>query len=184
MRIALATLFAAILLGAPFLAGAAVERTAIPLATITPSPAPITHILAPVVRLPSPTPGPVTGPPSNPSTPTVWMKPQLGHQVILSNVSESLTPQGNSGCMLFTISATLNAADAVIVLGYYTTHVNLVEARVYAPPSIVYILANASVRSYTESDGPSGSSVHLTMTAQKTSVSAGGATTDSFCVNG
>jgi hypothetical protein len=177
MRLALATSFAAALLTAPLLAGAVVEHSVVPLTTITPSPAPITHVLAPALKLPSPTPtsAAVNGPPANPATPTLWLDPVVGKQVILSNISESITPQGSHGCMQFTITATLNPADAVTVLSFYTQNEIMREARVYAPPSVVYYLTNAVIKSYSASDGPSGSSVHLTLNPQKMTVMAGGA---------
>jgi hypothetical protein len=166
MRLVFAILFAAAASVAPGLAGAI--DVAPPIHVVaTPAPVPV-KILAPQAKLlpPTPSPAPVTGPPQNPSTPTIWMKPQVGHQVILSNISENMSAQGSHGCMQFTISASLNAADAITVLGYYTAHVNIEEAFVYAPP-VVYVLKNASIKSYTESDSSSGSRVTMTLNEQQ-----------------
>jgi hypothetical protein len=149
-----------------------------PAATPTPL---LNRVLSPTVKLPVATSAPVSGPPANPSTPTLWMKPAVGNQVILSNVSESMSPQGKPGCMSFTVRATLNAADAVTVLRYYTSNEIITEARVYAPPSVVYDLTNATIKSYNESDGPSGSSVTLTLNQQKVIVQSGGTSTVSVC---
>jgi hypothetical protein len=183
MRLAFASFFAAALFAVPSLAGAVVEHSAIPLPVITASPEPTFHTLAPVSKLPIATPAPVTGPPVNPSTPTLWLKPAIGNQVILSNVSESMTPQGSHGCMLFTITAALNSTDAVTVLGFYNKNEVMREARVYAP-AVVYALTNAIIKSYSASAGPSGSSVHLTLNAQTMTVTSGGNSTNSDCTNG
>jgi hypothetical protein len=183
MRLALASLFAAALLAGPSFGGAAVEHSAVPLPVVTASPAPAIHVLAPVSKLPVATPATVTGPPVNPSTPTVWLEPMAGNQVILSSVSESMSAQGSHGCMLFTITAALNPTDAVTVLSFYNENEVMREARVYAP-GVVYKLTNALIKSYSASAGPSGSSVHLTLNAQKMTVTAGGTATDSDCLAG
>jgi hypothetical protein len=183
MRLGLASFFAVALLAGPSLGNAAVEHSAVPLPVVTASPAPAIHVLAPVSKLPVVIPAPVTGPPVNPSTPTVWLKPTVGNQVILSSVSETMSPQGNHGCMLFTITAALNPTDAVTVLGFYNENEVMREARVYAP-GVIYALTNAVIKSYSASAGPSGSSVHLTLNAQKMTVTAGGTATDSDCLAG
>jgi hypothetical protein len=183
VRLAIASFFAVALFAAPSLAGAVVEHSAVPAVVMTPSPAPIVHVLEPVIKLPPATAVPVSGPPVNPATPTLWLKPVIGNQVILSNVSESMTPQGSHGCMLFTITAALNATDAVTVLGFYNENEVMREARVYAP-AVVYALTNAVIKSYSASAGPSGSSVHLTLNAQKMTVTSGGTSTSSDCMAG
>src|ERR1700688_4107251 len=71
------------------------------------------------VATPSPTPTPfpifhpitmprgASGPPANPTTPTLWLKPVVDPQVTLSNITESMSYQGK--CAVFTITALLNA---------------------------------------------------------------------------
>jgi hypothetical protein len=83
--------------------------------------------------------------------------------------------------MLFAITATLNPTDAVTVLGFYNENEVMREARVYAPPSVIYDLTNAVIKSYSASSGPSGSSVHLTLNAQNMIVTAGDNATTSDC---
>jgi hypothetical protein len=179
MRLAFAFFFAAASFAVPALAGA-VDIPATTHVLTTPAPVPVPNrVIAPEIKVP-PTSAPVTGPPQNPSTPTLWLQPQIDHQLILSNISESMTPYGSKGCMQFSISASLNAADAITLLGVYSKNENLVKANVYAPP-IRYELVNASIKSYSESDGPSGASVKLTLTEQRfNAVTGTGASTASI----
>jgi len=113
MRLAFASFFAAALFAVPFLSGAA-----------TPAP----RIIMPEIRLPISAP-PVSGPPINPTTTTLWLKPRVGRQVTLSSITESMTPQAKRGCVLFTITASLNAADAVTILDFYNKNDTIAEAR-------------------------------------------------------
>jgi CDP-4-dehydro-6-deoxyglucose reductase len=87
-----------------------------------------------------------------------------------------MTPVGTKGCMQFSVTAALNSADAVTVLGLYSRNVVITQARVYAPP-VVYTLDNAVIKSYSESDRPSGATVSMTLIEQKFSVNAGTNTT-------
>ena len=166
MRLPLAALFVAALLAVPLLSGAA------------PTP-PANRLIEPIKLTPTATP--VTGPPSNPTTPTLWLKPQVGNQLILSNITETMAPSKGK-CVLFAIGASLNAADAAELLTLSNNNVVIVQARVYVPPSIVYAITNGQIKSVSESAGPTGSSVKFTLTEQKLVVSSGSNTTMSDCV--
>ena len=170
MRLALSASFTAALFVTPSFSGAA------------PTPSPGPRILAPEIRLPMSSATSSSGPPENPTTTTLWLKPVVDHQVTLSNISESMTPQGKRGCMLFTITASLNKADAVSILALYNKNEVISEARIYVPPSVVYTLTNGAIKSYSESSGPSGSSATFTLAEQKYSVKDGNSTQTSDCV--
>ena len=170
MRLAFAAFFAAALFVVPFVSGAAP----------TPAPTP-PHAIVPDRSIKIPTPTPVSGPPANPTTTTIWLKPLVGHQVTLSSITESITPQGNHGCLLFTITASLNAADAATILDFYNKKDTIAEARLYVPPSVVYTIINGSIKSLKESAGPSGSSATFTLTEQKYSVQTGSKTETFGC---
>jgi hypothetical protein len=161
MRLAFAAFFAAALFVVPFHTGAA------------PTSAP--RLIEPI-KLPPPTPTPVSGPPVNPSTPTVWLKPAVDPQVTLSGITESMTP-GKHGCVVFTITATLNATDAVTILNLHNKNEIIHEARVYVPPSVVYTITNGLIKSYSESAGAKGGSATFTLTEQKYTIQAGSTNT-------
>jgi hypothetical protein len=169
MRLAFIAFFAAALLAVPFLSGAAAA----------PTPGPM-HVTVPdrSIVLPTPT---NTGPPVNPTTTTLWLKPTVSRQVTLSNITESMAPQGKPGCVLFTITASLNTADAVTILDLFNKNEIVAEARIYVPPSVVYTITKGAIHSYKESAGPSGSSATFTLTEQKYSVTSGSKTETSAC---
>jgi len=171
MRLAFAAFFAAALFVVPFFSGA----------TPTPAPTPL-HLTVPDRSIKIPTPTPVSGPPANPTTTTLWLKPVVGRQVTLSSITESMTPQGNHGCVLFTITASLNAADAVTILDFYNKKDTIAEARLYVPPSVVYTITNGTIKSYRESAGPSGNSATFTLTEQKYSVRSGSKVESAACI--
>ena len=166
MRLAFASFFATALFAVPFLSGAA-----------TPAP----RIITPEIRLPISAPAPVSGPPINPTTTTLWLKPRVGRQVTLSSITESMTPQGKRGCVLFTITASLNAADAVTILDFYNKNDTIVEARLYVPPSVVYTITNGTIKTYGASAGASGGSATFTLTEQNYSVKTGSNVESAAC---
>jgi hypothetical protein len=168
MRLAFTAFFAVALFAVPFLSGAA------------PTPAPPLHVIVPDRSIKLATPSP-TGPPVHPTTTTIWLKPVNGRQVTLSNITESMAPQGKHGCVLFTITASLNTADAVTILDFYNKNETIAEARIYVPPSVVYTITKGAIKSYNESAGPSGSSATFTLTEQKYSVTTGSNTEASAC---
>jgi len=84
-----------------------------------------------------------------------------------------MTPQGKRGCVLFTITASLNAADAVTILDFYNKNDTIAEARLYVPPSVVYTITNGTIKTYSASAGASGGSATFTLTEQKYSVKTG-----------
>ena len=171
MRLALAALFATALFVVPFLSGAA------------PTPVPRAIVPETLIKLP-PTPMPPSGPPTNPTTPTLWLKPGVDAQVTLSGITESMTPQAKRGCVVFTITASLNAADAAAILNLYNKNETLTQARVYVPPSVVYTITNGTIKSYSESAGAKRASATFTLTEQKYSVLTGSNTVTADCMTG
>src|ERR1700693_5974304 len=152
-----------------------VPRTPDHVATPSPTPTPL-PIFHPITM-----PRGASGPPANPTTPTLWLKPVVDPQVTLSNITESMSYQGK--CAVFTITALLNAGDAVTVLKIYQKN-EKVEANVYVPPSIVYKLNNATIKSYSESAGPSGSTATFTLAPQKFTVTTGNNSDTTDCLTG
>jgi hypothetical protein len=171
MRIALALLVAAAALTAPLAAATMPTGAGTPIPNVVPN-----KVLAPQLKVATPSPTPTTAaamtPPTNPTTPTLWVSPITGHPFTITNISESMSPSGTHGCFGFAVSASLNAPDAISILTLYSQHTVLSKANVYAPP-IVYELQNAVIKSYSESDGPSGASVKFSLTAEKMTIKSG-----------
>jgi hypothetical protein len=132
---------------------------------------------------PTPSAGPqtVSGPPVNPTTPTLWLKPTVSRQVTLSNITESMAPKGKPGCMLFTITASLNAADGVTILGMYNRNEQIKEARIYVPPSVLYTLTNGAIKSYSESASAKGATATFTLSDERYTVKDGSKMQNSAC---
>jgi hypothetical protein len=169
MRLAFAALLSAGLLAVPLVSGADTAPGSGP------------RVITPDLHAPVPIPTVVTGPPASPSSPTVWLQPSVDRQIILSNISESMTPLGSHGCMQFTITAALNTTDATTILGIYVKNETLTAARVYAPPSVTYLLFNGQIKSYSASANASGSSATFTLVEQRYSVQSGGNSVNAVC---
>jgi hypothetical protein len=148
IRFASAALAVAVILAAPSIVAAAV--------TGVPTPAPILRPAGTDIKVPVPTPTP-TAPPSGP---TIVMDTARDGKITLGNIHESAasgpTPKD---CLVFTVSAPLNAADGVTLLRVYSTN-EFINPVIITDGPVVYKLRNAQIKSYQVS-GPTVTMVFI-----------------------